>query len=61
MSDTIEKQYHRLCKMVIKREVLDLPSTTLRQLKRDVSDKENHLETNRMSLITATSNLLKEV
>ena len=47
--------------MVIKREVLDLPSTTLRQLTRDVSDKENHLETNRMSLITATSNLLKEV
>ena len=28
--DTIGKQYCRLCKMVIKRNVLDLASTTLR-------------------------------
>ena len=61
MSDIIEKQYCRLCKMFIKREVLDLASTTLGLLKIDVNDKENRLETNRMSLSTATSNLLKEV
>ena len=42
--------------MVIKREVLDLPSKTLILLKIVAKDKENHLETNRMSLGTATSN-----
>ena len=61
LSDTIEKQYCRLCKMVIKIEVLDLVITTLRLLKIDVNDKENRLETDRMSLGTATSNPLKEV
>lgn len=34
--------------MVIKREVLDLTSTTLRLQKRDVKDKDNHLEANRI-------------
>lgn len=47
--------------MVFKREVLDLASATSRVLKIDVNDKENHLETNRMSLGTATNNLLKEL
>ena len=59
LADNIEKQYGRLCKMFIEREVL--ASTALRLLTIDVNDKENHLETNRMSLRTATSNLLKEV
>ena len=45
--------------MFIEREVL--ASAALRLLTIDVNDKENHLETNRMSLRTATSNLLKEV
>ena len=47
--------------MAIKRDVLDVASTTLRLLKIDVNDKENHLETDRMSLGTTTSNLLNEV
>ena len=47
--------------MVIKGDVLDLPSTTLRLLKIDVNDKENDLETSRISLGTAMSNLLEEV
>ena len=47
--------------MVIKRKVLDLASTKLRLLKIDVNSKENCIETNRMSLRTATSNLLKVV
>ena len=47
--------------MIIKREVFDLASTILTQLKRGMSDKENHLETNRMPHGTATSNLLMEV
>ena len=47
--------------MVFKREVLDLARATSRVLKIDLNDKENHLETNRMSLGTATNNLLKEL
>ena len=45
LSGTIEKQYCRLCEMVIKREVLDLPSTTLRLLEMVLNDKENRLKT----------------
>ena len=45
--------------MFIEREVL--ASAALRLLTIDVNDTENHLETTRMSLRTATSNLLKEV
>ena len=45
--------------MVIRREVLDLASTTLRLLKTDVNNKENHLEINRMSLGTGTQYLQK--
>ena len=45
LSGTIEKQYCRLWEMVIKREVLDLPSTTLRLLEMVLNDKENHLKT----------------
>ena len=47
--------------MVFKREVLDLASATSRVLKIDLNDKENHLETNRMSFGTATNNLVKEL
>ena len=45
LSGTIEKQYCRLWEMVIKREVLDLPSTTLRLLEMVLNDKENRLKT----------------
>ena len=45
LSGTIEKQYCRLWEMVIKREVLDLPSATLRLLEIVLNDKENHLKT----------------
>ena len=45
LSGTTEKQYCRLCEMVIKREVLDLPSTTLRLLEMVLNDKENRLKT----------------
>lgn len=47
--------------MVIKKEVLDLASTTLRMLKVDVNDKKNHLASDRIALGTAISNLLKGV
>ena len=45
LSGTFEKQYCRLCEMVIKTEVLDLPSATLRLLEIVLNDKENHLKT----------------
>ena len=45
LSGTVEKQYCRLCEMVIKTEVLDLPSATLRLLEIVLNDKENHLKT----------------
>ena len=57
LSDTIENQYCRLCKIVIKIEVLDLVSTTLRLLKIDVKNKKNHLASDRIVLGAATSNL----
>ena len=47
--------------MVIKKEVLNLASTTLRMLKVDVNDKKNHHASDRIALGTAISNLLKGV